>query len=45
MFRLPKMAAIIDPYVYRERYLNRPKLVIDAGGDEFFQVYLFVFIY
>jgi hypothetical protein len=29
------MAGIIDPYVYRER-LTMPKLVIDAGGDEFF---------
>ena len=29
------MADIIDPYVYRDR-LTMPKLVIDAGGDEFF---------
>ena len=31
------MAGIIDPYVYRER-LTMPKLVIDAGGDEFFML-------
>lgn len=30
------MADIIDPFVYRNRY-TMPKLVIDAGGDEFFQ--------
>jgi len=30
-----QMFDIIDPYVYRDRY-TFPKLVIDAGGDEFF---------
>jgi PhoPQ-activated pathogenicity-related protein len=30
------LASIVDPYVYRER-LTMPKLVIDSGGDEFFQ--------
>ena len=31
------MFAIIDPYAYRSR-LTMPKLVVDAGGDEFFMV-------
>lgn len=30
------MANVVDPYVYRER-LTMPKLVMDSGGDEFFQ--------
>lgn len=32
-----QLADVVDPYVYRER-LTMPKLVIDSGGDEFFQV-------
>jgi hypothetical protein len=35
-----QMASIIDPLVYADR-LTMPKLVIDAGGDEFFMVCLF----
>ncbi|RYY33587.1 hypothetical protein EON62_04100, partial [archaeon] len=31
------LAAVIDPLVYKEN-LTMPKLVIDATGDEFFQV-------
>jgi PhoPQ-activated pathogenicity-related protein len=31
------MTAIIDPYSYRDR-LTMPKLVVDAGGDEFFML-------
>jgi PhoPQ-activated pathogenicity-related protein len=30
-----QMFDIIDPYVYRDRY-TFPKMVVDAGGDEFF---------
>jgi PhoPQ-activated pathogenicity-related protein len=33
------MTAIIDPLVYADR-LTMPKLIIDAGGDEFFMVHL-----
>lgn len=32
------MANIIDPYVYKDRYANIPKLVVDTCGDEFFMV-------
>jgi PhoPQ-activated pathogenicity-related protein len=32
-----QMANIIDPLVYKDR-LTMPKLVIDAGGDEFFML-------
>ncbi len=31
-----QMMTIIDPLVYVDRYEGIPKLVIDAGGDEFF---------
>ena len=31
---------VIDPLVYASRY-TMPKLVIDAGGDEFFMVCLY----
>lgn len=34
---MPTLMAIVDPYTYRAR-LTQPKLVINAGGDEFFQV-------
>jgi PhoPQ-activated pathogenicity-related protein len=34
--RLEQMAAIVDPYAYIDR-LTMPKLIIGAGGDEFFQ--------
>jgi len=27
---------IVDPYSYLDRYAGMPKMVIDAGGDEFF---------
>lgn len=30
-----QMFGVVDPYVYRSR-LTMPKLVVDAGGDEFF---------
>ena len=29
------LSSIIDPYAYRER-LTMPKMVVNAGGDEFF---------
>ncbi len=41
VLNLMQMAGIIDPFVYRER-LTMPKLVIDAGGDEFFMPGTFV---
>lgn len=34
--QVAQMMTIIDPYVYMDRYEGIPKLVIDAGGDEFF---------
>ncbi|QDZ23870.1 PhoPQ-activated pathogenicity-related protein [Chloropicon primus] len=30
--------ALMDPFVYKDRYAELPKLVISATGDEFFQV-------
>ena len=29
------MSELVDPYFYRERYANVPKLVVISGGDEF----------
>eukprot|EP00045_Choanoeca_perplexa_P003730 m.33128 g.33128 ORF g.33128 m.33128 type:complete len:491 (+) comp12198_c0_seq1:30-1502(+) len=34
---MEKLAGIVDPYSYKERY-TQPKLVIDSTGDEFFQL-------
>jgi PhoPQ-activated pathogenicity-related protein len=33
----PAMESLIDGYQYLDRYVNMPKLVVDAGDDEFFQ--------
>lgn len=34
--RVQQMMDIVDPIAYKDRYRNMPKLVCDAGGDEFF---------
>ncbi|KAL3877090.1 hypothetical protein ACJMK2_034845 [Sinanodonta woodiana] len=31
-----KMANIIDPISYNDRFINKPKFIITTGGDEFF---------
>ncbi|KAK3579248.1 hypothetical protein CHS0354_033325 [Potamilus streckersoni] len=31
-----KMANIIDPISYNDRFINKPKYIITTGGDEFF---------
>lgn len=33
-----KMADIVDPISYTERYRDKPKLIMSAGGDEFFMI-------
>lgn len=33
-----EMFSIVDPYAYKDRFATIPKLVIDAGGDEFLMV-------
>lgn len=35
---IKQMASIIDPLSYNDRYANKPKLIISAGGDQFFMV-------
>lgn len=35
---IKKMADIIDPISYNDRYVNKPKLITSTGGDEFFMV-------
>lgn len=35
---IKKMAAIIDPLSYNDRWVNKPKLIFSTGGDEFFMV-------
>jgi PhoPQ-activated pathogenicity-related protein len=33
-----EMLTIVDPAAYYDRYANIPKLVVNAGGDEFLMV-------
>jgi PhoPQ-activated pathogenicity-related protein len=34
--RLAEMMTIVDPISYKDRFAGMPKMVCDAGGDEFF---------
>ncbi|KAK3090862.1 hypothetical protein FSP39_015299 [Pinctada imbricata] len=34
---IQKMADIVDPFAYNDRYETIPKLMVTTGGDEFFQ--------
>ena len=43
------LGEIVDPYYYLDRYANMPKMLINAGGDEFLMPddtrYIFCTIY